>query len=55
MRQVIFEHWQVVVDVGHKVPRARTTLDFASLDDHARLPARFFGRMIASDAAGLMG
>lgn len=55
MRQVVFEHGQVRPDAGTKVPRARNTIDFASLDDHARMPARFFGRMIASDAAGLTG
>ncbi|WP_188408041.1 hypothetical protein [Agaricicola taiwanensis] len=55
MRQVIFEHWQVMERTGAKALWARTTLDFASLDDHARLPARFFGRMIASDASGLSG
>jgi hypothetical protein len=37
------------------VPCARTTLDFSSLDDHARLPARFFGSMTAADAVGLTG
>jgi len=33
----------------------RTTLDFASLDDHARLPARFFGRLFAARVAHLNG
>lgn len=28
----------------------RTTLAFSALDDHARLPARFFGRLIAAHA-----
>jgi hypothetical protein len=32
---------------------ARSTLEFASLHDHARLPARFFGRLVASALAGL--
>jgi hypothetical protein len=32
---------------------ARSTLLFAALTDHARLPARFFGRFTASVAAGL--
>jgi hypothetical protein len=27
---------------------ARTTLAFAALHDHARLPARFFGRILAA-------
>ncbi|MGQ4273667.1 hypothetical protein [Terrihabitans sp. B22-R8] len=35
------------------VPRVRSTLDFASLDDHARMPARFFGRLVAAGAADL--
>jgi hypothetical protein len=34
-------------------PRVRSTLDFAALHDHARLPARFFGRILAVGAAGL--
>jgi hypothetical protein len=34
-------------------PRVRSTLDFASLDDHARMPARFFGRFVAASAAHL--
>jgi hypothetical protein len=34
-------------------PWARSTLDFAALHDHARLPARFFGRLTAAAAAGL--
>jgi hypothetical protein len=34
-------------------PRVRSTLDFASLDDHARMPARFFGRLVAASAAHL--
>jgi hypothetical protein len=33
-------------------PRARTTLEFASLHDHARLPARFFGRFSTADMLG---
>jgi len=32
---------------------ARSTLLFAAIDDHARLPARFFGRFTATVAAGL--
>jgi hypothetical protein len=32
---------------------ARSTLLFASLHDHARLPARFFGRFTAAAVAGL--
>jgi hypothetical protein len=34
-------------------PWARSTLEFAALHDHARLPARFFGRLTAAAAAGL--
>ena len=34
-------------------PFARSTLDFAGIGDHVRMPARFFGRLTASDAAGL--
>ena len=30
-------------------PMARTTLAFAAIGDHARLPARFFARLFASD------
>jgi hypothetical protein len=33
--------------------RLPTTQGFAALDDHARLPWRFFGRFTASIAAGL--
>lgn len=33
--------------------RIPTTQDFVALDDHARLPWRFFGRFTASIAAGL--
>jgi hypothetical protein len=33
--------------------RVRTTLDFAALHDHRRLPARFFGRLVAAGAADL--
>ena len=36
------------------VPRVRSTLDFTSLHDHARMPARFFGRLFAAGAAGLL-
>jgi hypothetical protein len=32
---------------------ARSTLLFAALTDHARLPARFFGRMVAAALADL--
>ena len=37
---------------GH-LPPLPTTQDFVALDDHARLPWRFFGRFTASLAAGL--
>ena len=37
---------------GH-LPALPTTQDFVALDDHARLPWRFFGRFTASIAAGL--
>ncbi|MCO5091138.1 hypothetical protein [Bosea sp. (in: a-proteobacteria)] len=37
---------------GH-LPPLPTTQDFAALHDHARLPWRFFGRFVASLAAGL--
>jgi hypothetical protein len=30
---------------------ARSTLDFAAIGDHARLPARFFARLFASDGS----
>jgi hypothetical protein len=33
--------------------RMPTTQGFAAIDDHARLPWRFFGRFTASIAAGL--
>jgi hypothetical protein len=36
------------------MPRVRSTLDFASLHDHARMPARFFGRLTAASAAHLL-
>ena len=32
-----------------RLPMARTTLAFAAIGDHARLPARFFARLFASD------
>ena len=28
---------------------AHSTIAFAAIDDHARLPARFFARLLASD------
>ena len=30
---------------------ARSTLAFAAIGDHARLPARFFARLFASDGS----
>jgi hypothetical protein len=39
-------------DCGRR-PWARSTFKFAPLHDHARLPARFFGRLVASALAGL--
>jgi hypothetical protein len=51
---VSFQHHHQVYVEPATVPLARTTLDFASVDDHSRMPARFFGRMTAADAAGLM-
>jgi hypothetical protein len=33
---------------------AHSTIAFAAIDDHARLPARFFARLLASDG-WLMG
>ncbi len=55
MRQVSFEQRNAVSRAGETMPRVRSTLDFASLDDHMRMPARFFGRLIASGAASLTG
>jgi hypothetical protein len=40
---------------GGARPRVRSTLDFAALHDHARLPARFFGRILAVGAVGYGG
>lgn len=54
MNQSLFEQIRPHRDaIGAARPHARTTLDFAGLDDHVRLPARFFGRMTATDSAGL--
>jgi hypothetical protein len=41
-----------VQEEGH-LPALPTTQDFVALDDHARLPWRFFGRFSSSIAAGL--
>ncbi len=35
--------------------RARSTIAFAAIGDHARLPARFFARLFASDGSLLRG
>jgi hypothetical protein len=32
---------------------AHSTMAFAAIDDHARLPARFFARLFASDGSRL--
>lgn len=32
-------------------PAARSTIAFAAIGDHARLPARFFARLQASDGS----
>jgi hypothetical protein len=38
-----------------RVPVARATVARVVLDDHARLPWRFFGRLTAAVLAGLAG
>lgn len=47
-----FQRFNTVQGEGH-LPALPTTQDFVALDDHARLPWRFFGRFTASIAAGL--
>ena len=47
-----FQRFCAVQGEGH-LPPLPTTQDFVALDDHARLPWRFFGRFTASIAAGL--
>lgn len=42
-----FQRFNAVQDEGH-LPALPTTQDFVALDDHARLPWRFFGRFTAS-------
>jgi hypothetical protein len=35
--------------IGARGPNARSTLAFAAIGDHERLPARFFARLFAAD------
>ncbi len=44
-----------VVRREENLRRLPTTRGFAALDDHARLPWRFFGRFTASAIAALTG
>ncbi|MFC5069855.1 hypothetical protein [Flaviflagellibacter deserti] len=53
MVQTNREHDTCVRPPEGAVPHARSTLDFAGLHDHTRMPARFFGRLIAARAADL--
>jgi hypothetical protein len=54
MKLALSPHCECARPCRGATPRVRSTLDFASLDDHARMPARFFGRLTAASAAHLL-